>query len=181
MAQLKEATKAKYREFADLHRGGPDGLRNNAKACYQYQHPKAAPKTCEAIGSQILNHPYTQEYLQAKAEKAAENADVNQTRVLKEITRIGLFDPRRLFDNVGNPLPITELDDDVAAAISGLKVTQIGGKDGEEGIGSVIEYKLSDENSALEKLMKYLGAYEKDNAQRSRSLAELLEEVRNNE
>jgi phage terminase small subunit len=94
--------------------------------------------------------------------------------VLQEIARIGLFDPRKLFDNTGAPLPITKLDDDVAAAISGIKVMQTGGGGEGESPGTVIEYKIADKNSALEKLMKYLGAYEKDNTQKLGSLADAL-------
>lgn len=177
----REATKAKYREFADLYRGGPDEVRGKAKACYKKVWPKASAKVCESMGSRILKHPYVQDRLRKQTDAVAENADITQERVLKEVARIGLFDPRKLFDNVGNPLPITELGDDAAAAISGLKVVQMGGKDGEEGIGSVIEYKIADKNSALEKLMKYLGAYEKDNAQKAKSLQDLLAEVRGGE
>jgi len=174
----RESTLAKLREFADMYRGGKEGLRGNAARCYAEMHPGAHPKNCEARGSEYLNHPYTQEYMREKTDKVAEKADVTQERVIREIARIGLFDVRKLFDNAGNPLPITELDDDVAAAISGIKVVQMGGKDGEEVAGQVIEYKIADKNSALEKLMKYLGAYEKDNAQKAKSLQELIDEVR---
>lgn len=180
-ANPSDAVKAKMRQFADLYRGGPDDVRGNATACYMAIHPKIQTKSAQSKGHGYLQHPYTQEYLREHTDAAAKEADITQERVLKEVARIGLFDPRKLFDNVGNPLPIAELDDDVAAAISGLKVVQMGGKDGEEGIGSVIEYKIADKNSALEKLMKYLGAYEKDNAQKAKSLQELIAEVRGGE
>lgn len=172
-ATPREATKAKYREFADLYRGGPEELRSNAKACYKHLHPGASPKVCEAQGARILSHPYTQAYLQEKTDAVAESADITQERVLKEVARIGLFDPRKLFTNSGHPIPIQDLDDDTAAAISGLKVRQIPfGEDGE--LATITEYKITDKNSALEKLMKYLGAYEKDNEQKNGSLAEAL-------
>lgn len=180
-ANPKESTKAKLREFADLYRGGPDEVRGDATACYGKIHPRASKAVCMREGCMYLNHPYTQEYLKQRTDKVAAKADITQERVLTEIARIGLFDARKLFDNVGNPLPITELDDDVAAAISGLKVVQMGGKDGEEGVGAVIEYKIADKNSALEKLMKYLGAYEADNKQKAKSLQELIAEVRGGE
>ncbi|MFP3340305.1 hypothetical protein R0J91_20160, partial [Micrococcus sp. SIMBA_131] len=43
------------------------------------------------------------------------------------------------------------------------------------------EYKLADKSPAQEKLMKYLGLYEKDNKQQAKSLAELIAEVRGSE
>lgn len=172
-ANPRESTKAKLREFADLYRGGPNELRGKPGRCYLRMNPTASKKGAEARASEWLNHWYTQEYLKKQTDKVAENADVTQERVIKEIARIGLFDPRKLFDNRGNPLPITELSDDVAAAIAGLKVREMPmGEDGQ--MATVIEYKLADKNAGLEKLMKYLGAYEKDNKQKNESLADAL-------
>jgi phage terminase small subunit len=171
----RESTKAKLREFADMWRGSSDDkVRGDAAKCYKIGHPNASKKVCEAMGSEYLNHPYTQAYLREKTDKVAENADITQARVLKEVARIGLFDGRKLFRADGDPIPIHELDDDTAAAIAGVKVRrEMSGEDGGE-LSTVIEYKIADKNSALEKLMKYLGAYEADNKQKHESLAEAL-------
>lgn len=175
----KPSTKKKLIEFADLYRGGPDEIRGNATLCYQKVSPRASLNTARKKGNEYLNHRIVQEHLAERTDKIAADADITQDRVLKEIARIGLFDPRKLFDNTGRPLPVTELDDDVAAAIAGIKVRQIAGD--EDDVGAVIEYKLANKNDALEKLMKYLGAYEKDNAQKAKSLQELIAEVRGEE
>lgn len=170
--------RAKLEEFADLYRGGPEGVRGNATACYQALHPKAKKGTAEVKGSEYFHHPVVQERLREKTDEVAANADITQERVLKEVARVGLFDPRHLFDNRGNPLPISQLSDDAAAAIAGVKVREL--PMGDEGqVATVIEYKLADKNSALEKLMKYLGAYEKDNKQKAKSLTDLLQDIRN--
>ncbi|MDP4546494.1 terminase small subunit [Marinobacter sp. MDS2] len=172
-ANPRESTKAKMREFGDLYRGGPDEVRGDATKCYGALHPRASQKVCEAMGCEYFNHPYTQSYLREKTDKVAEKADITQERVLKEIIRIGLFDARRLFTNSGHPIPIQELDDDVAAAIAGIKVREMPmGDDGK--LVTVTEYKISDKGSALDKLMKFLGSYEKDNRQKNESLAEAL-------
>lgn len=172
-ANPRESTKAKLREFADLYRGGPDEVRGKPGKCYAVLHPTTSKKGCESRGSEYLNHPYTQAYLKEQTDRVAEQADVTQERVIQEIARLGLFDPRKLFDGRGNPLPISQLDDDAAAAIAGLKVREIPmGDDGQ--LATVIEYKLADKNSALDKLMKYLGGYEKDNRQKNESLADAL-------
>ncbi|MDF0750289.1 terminase small subunit [Marinobacter sp. 71-i] len=162
----RESTKAKMREFADLYRGGPEKLRGNSAACYGHLHPKAALATCKVWGSEYLNHPYTQAILKERTNAVAEAADITQDRVLREVARIGLFDGRKLFRADGNPIPIHELDDDTAAAIAGVKVRREMSHEGDEELSTVIEYKIADKNSALEKLMKYLGAYEKDNKQK---------------
>lgn len=173
----RESTLAKLREFADLYRGGPDGVRSNAARCYAELHPGAHPKNCEARGSEYLNHPYTQEYMRKKTDKVAEKADITQERVLKEVFRCGMYDMRKLFDDKGEPLPPSQLDDDVAAAVVGLKVTTMLGDEDKPAMKRY-EYKLADKGPAQEKLMKYLGLYEKDNNQKAKSLSELLAEVR---
>jgi len=176
----KEGTKAKMRAFADLYRGGPDDIRGNAKACYKAVYPRSSIKVCEAQGARTLNHEYTQGYLRAKADESAHKADITQDRVLQEIARCGMYDMRKLFNESGDPLPPHELDDDIAAAVVGLKVTALPGDEDGKGVCRY-EYKLSDKGPAQEKLMKFLGLYEKDNDQKAKSLAELLQDVRNNE
>ncbi|MFP3338924.1 terminase small subunit, partial [Micrococcus sp. SIMBA_131] len=111
------------REFADLYRGGPDGVRNNAARCYAELHPGAHPKNCEARGSEYLNHPYTQEYMREKTDKVAEKADITQERVLKEVARCAFYDVSKLVDDEDNPLPLKSLDPNIAAAIVGVKIT----------------------------------------------------------
>lgn len=172
-ANPRKATQAKLKRFADLYRGGPDGVRGNASACYKEINPGASKKVCEREGHFYLQHPITQEHIRKETDKVAEKADITQERVIKEIARIGLFDPRKLFDNRGNPLPIQDLDDNVAAVIAGMKIREVPmGEDGQ--MATVIEYKIADKNSALEKLMRFLGAYEKDNKQKNESLADAL-------
>lgn len=171
-----KSTQAKMREFADRYRGGPEGVRGDATKCYKAGHPRASIKTCEAMGSEYLNHPYTQEYLREKTDTVAREADITQERVLREIGRIGFFDARKLLDRDGNPLPIQDLDDDTAAAIAGIKVRRVIEDDDSGEVCTIIEYKVADKNSSLEKLMRYLGAYEKDNKQKG-MLADLPRDV----
>ena len=167
-------------KFADLYRGSPDDtIRGNQTECYAHMFPKVGRGAARVRGSHYFNHPIVQEHIQEKADEIGEQADVTQARVLQEVARLGLYDVRKLFDADGRPLAITELTDEMAAAIVGVEVVTIGS--GEAGLGEIRKYKLADKNSALEKLMKHLGLYEKDNNQRAKSLSELLQEVRNNE
>lgn len=106
---------------------------------------------------------------------AIEESQVELTRVLRELARISFFDPRRLLDEDGSPKPLSELDDDTAAAIAGMKVRTIKGKGGDTSV--VTEYKLPDKGANLDRLMKYLGAYERDNNQKGDALAQLLQAI----
>lgn len=150
----RESTKAKMRQFADLWRGGPDEVRGDASKCYATMHPKASKKVCEAMGSEYLNHPYTQAYLKEKSDKVAESADITQERILKELAALAFFDVRNLYHNDGTPKAISDLDEATARSIIGLDAVNIG--NGEQGIGQVLKYKLSDKRGALELLGKHL-------------------------
>ena len=119
MPELREATKAKYREFADLYRGSADdNIRGNAKACYKLLHPSAGPKVCEAQGSRMLNHPYTQEYLREKTDAVAESADITQeyvlTKIRETIERCSQAKP--VIDKAGNPVMVQTEDGELAPA-----------------------------------------------------------------
>ncbi len=86
---------------------------------------------------------------------------ISNERVLKEIARLALFDPRNLFRDDGTPKPINELDDDTAAAIAGLEVLEEFEGEGKSRVfvGYTKKYKVADKNAALEKLCKHLGLY----------------------
>lgn len=100
-------------------------------------------------------------------------------RVLMEASRIALFDPRKLFREDGTPIPISELDDDTAAALAGLDVHEEFEGSGADRVfvGYTKKYKVADKNAALEKLFKHHGLYEKDNAQVSNPLTELVKAI----
>lgn len=110
-------------------------------------------------------------------ERAADRAEIDIARTLKELVRLGTSDVRRFFDENGNLLPVHALDDDTAAAIASVEVvtkTIPGGAQEElEGQpqggalkrnrGAEVEYihkiRLWDKNSALEKIAKHLGMF----------------------
>lgn len=166
------SVKEKLRQFADHYRGGSDEVRGNATNSYMAVHPRCQLKTARCRAVDYLNHPITQAILREKTEEVSAKADIQQEKVLTEIARLGLYDVRKLFDADGRPLPINQLEDDIAAAIVGVDVVTIGTPDA--GLGEIRKYRLANKNDALEKLMKYLGAYEKDNRQKNESLAEAL-------
>lgn len=124
-----------------------------------------SPKTAEQQGYQLLQIPSVQAAIAAKREQVSAATGITIERVLKEAERLAFFDPRKLFHEDGTPKKITELDDDTAAAIQGLDVATIGNS--EVGVGQVLKYKIADRNSALERLFKHLGLFDKDNRQRN--------------
>ena len=133
-----------------------------------------SPKTAHVIGQENLKKPVIASLLAAKSAEIAARQDerlaameLTKERVQREIARIAFFDARKMFGPDGNPLPITELDDDTAACIVGLDVLEEWAGTGEDRVlvGHVKKYKIASKTAALDQASKILGMYEKDNEQ----------------
>lgn len=94
----------------------------------------------------------------AMAERA-KRTEITQDRVLQELSRIAFFDPRRMLNADGSPKPINELDDDTAAALAGMDITEEfeGTGEGRVFVGYTKKVKVSDKVSALGLAMRHLG------------------------
>lgn len=115
--------------------------------------------SARSIGSENLTKPDIQEAI-AEARKAlAEAAGITLERVQREYARLAFLDIRKAFDADGRLKPIHELDDDTAAAISGLEVeTLFEGRGSErELVGHLHKIKLSDKKGALDSIAKLFG------------------------
>ena len=76
------------------------------------------------------------------------------------------------YDADGKPLHVTQLDDDSAAAIVGIKVVTKG--NAEMGFGEVTEFKLADKVATLEKAMKYHVLFKEDHKSQADALGEIV-------
>ena len=155
--------------------------RNATQAAIEAGYSKA---TAVVQGSRLLTKVEVKKAVEtATAEvtaKVAVNMGISLERTLREIARIGYFDPRRMFKADGTPLAIHQLDDDTAAAIAGLDVQEVYEGSGEDRrlVGEIKKWKLADKKGALDMLMKHLGGYSEDNRQRTDPLIALLDGMR---
>lgn len=103
---------------------------------------------------------------------ALARAQLSVERTLQEVARLAYFDPRTLYRDDGELKRPDEWDDDTAAAVASLEVSEEYDGKGEDRKlnGFTKKLKLWDKNAALEKAMKHLGLYERDNSQRAESL-----------
>lgn len=106
--------------------------------------------------------------------KRVEKLNLDGDRLLLELNRIALFDPRKMFNAEGNPLGIHELDDDTASVIAGLDVVEI--EEYGQRIGQIKKWKLADKLSAIEKLLKSMGLAGSEKIQHSYDLSNLTTE-----
>ena len=123
-------------------------------------------RSAEFQGYQLMQKPLVRGLIDERLRESQMRSGITVDRVLKELARIALFDPRSLFDAEGHPLPITELSDDAAAALAGMEVVIMRGDGDGPDKGFIRKYKISDKNSALDKLMRQMGMFERDNRQR---------------
>ena len=136
-------------------------------------------KTAEQQGYQLLQKPSVQAAIAARQKEREQRTAVTADRVLLEAARLALFDPRKLFNDDGSPKGITELDDDTAAAVAGIEVVEQFEGSGKDRVfvGYLKKYRIADKNSALEKLFRHHGLYERDNEQKTDPLTSLLHAI----
>ena len=105
----------------------------------------------------------------AKAHQAA--------RILEELSYVALADIRQAFDESGNLLPVHELPEHIARAISGIEVTEefAGRGDLRVKTGTTKKVRFVEKNRALELAAKILGMLiEKREITKELTLEELL-------
>jgi phage terminase small subunit len=136
-------------------------------------------RSAYALGPELLQYPHVREAVQKARAEQQERTRIDADRILLEIARLALYDPRKFFDAEGSPLRITDLDADTAAALNGIEVVeQYTGRGAErQFVGFVKKYKLVDKGPNLDRLMKHLGLYSADNRQRTDPLETLLQAI----
>lgn len=131
----------------------------NATRAYKKAYPNCKKdETASSNGSRLLANEKVAAYVEQRMKKREKRTEITQDRVIKELANIGFLDVRKLFDKNGIPIKITELDDETAASIIGVKTKELYDKQGEF-IGFEKEYKLADKKGALELLGKHLGMF----------------------
>lgn len=127
----------------------------------------------------LLRNAEVRSAVDAAITKVAEKAELTAERTLRELARLAFFDPRKLLNPDGSPKPLNELDDDTAACLAGMDIMEEYEGSGEDRkfVGYTKKYKIADKNSALDKAMKHLGLFERDNEQKTNPLTELLKSL----
>lgn len=91
---------------------------------------------------------------------AAEKAEITTARVLSELGKIGFSDIRKLFNESGSLKNLVDLDDDAAACLASVEVTQrkVRGGDDDE-LETVSKVRMWDKRAALVDIGKHLGMF----------------------
>lgn len=135
-----------------------------------------SPATADSQASRLLKTVKVRAVIdKVEAERlAAVQAETGITleRTLRYIAKGAFHDPRKFFDDKGNLLSVPDVDDDTAVALAGFDVTEeySGSGNDRELVGYTKKIKLADRKGYLDMLMKHLGGYKADNAQKGASV-----------
>ncbi len=118
-------------------------------------------ESARSIGCENLTKPDIQSAIAESRAMLSIAAQVTQERVLREYAKLAFLDIRKAFDDEGNLRPIHELDDDTAAAISGIEIdvksTEVDGTTLNS--SRIHKLKLSDKKAALDSIGRHLGMF----------------------
>ena len=124
-----------------------------------------SPDTAYSIGSENLKKPEIRARVDKAMAERSKRTGINAERVVIELARIGLVNPRKLINLNAATIKEDATEDDLAA-VSSVKVKTIPTEDGD-----IVEreVRLYDKNKALELLGRHLGMF-KDKVQVSGEL-----------
>jgi phage terminase small subunit len=130
-----------------------------------------APRSAGVTGSRLLKESNVQTAVREAEERLLEKSRLTSELVLQQLERIVFADV--LYDGKGQLRPIHKLDDGTAAALASIDVDEvtIGKGPRRKAIGKTSKVRLHDKLLAIDRAMKHLGLFERDNRQRDQNLA----------
>jgi phage terminase small subunit len=127
-----------------------------------YSAGRMTPKSINEEASHLLANPKVASRVAELRAPAMKVACLEIEETLRQLACVLRSDARRLFRRDGSLIPVHELDDATAAAISSIEL---------DDQGRPKKIRLWSKTDAIEKAMRHLGAFERDNRQKSENLA----------
>lgn len=113
------------------------------------------------IATENLTKPSVQDYLAALKSDAAHIYNISKGDLIEELRKIAFFDIRKIFSSNNELIPIIDLDNDSAAAISGIESDEILEFDPvakeKKFVGYTRKLKTNSKIAAIERISKMLG------------------------
>jgi phage terminase small subunit len=151
MTEKRKLTK-KELMFCNSYLQTFNGTQSAIKAGY-------SQKCAAEIAYENLRKPHIKNYIQLLTEEVLADVGVNPRRVLEEYAKIAFFNPKKIFDRNGHIKPVHKLDNDTAAVLASLEVSELtAGNDENKTVSTQTKkVKFVPKENALAALMKYLG------------------------
>lgn len=142
----------RYQRFVDEFVADSNGTQAAIRAGY-------SERTAAQQASRLLKNVKIAAAIAEARKTVAERLGITAERVLTEYARLAFFDIRKAFDDEGRLKSIHDLDDDTAAAISGIETEDLyeGKGESREHVGRLHKIKHSDKKAALDSIAKHIG------------------------
>jgi phage terminase small subunit len=125
-------------------------------------------KSASCIGGELLQKPEIARAIRGAMDARCARTQITADRVLQELARIGFADPKDLYDQDGDLIPVADLPEDLRHAILEMKVHvektssrrdqgERAGDSEETTVAYVKHVKLNPKIPALEKLAQHVG------------------------
>lgn len=136
-------------------------------------HAGYSKKSAKQQGSRLLTHDDVSAYISELKKEAARKSEVTVQRCIQELADLAFVNIADAFNEHGQLKRISEMPENVQRALTDFSMTP-----------SRTTVKIGSKRDAIETIMKYLGAFEKDNEQKkpdaldlSRVPTEMLREL----
>lgn len=156
MAKTKDGLNPKQKRFCEEYLIDLNGTQAAIRAGY-------SKKTSGQISEENLKKPEIKEYVKILMDQRAESTKITAEMVIKELGKVGFANIQDYIKKGFTIEDIQSLQKDHAAAVESVKVKETGG----DYPSTEVSFKLHDKISALEKLGRHLGIFEKDNQQQN--------------
>jgi phage terminase small subunit len=142
----------------------------NASEAYRraFNTERMKPETVNRNAKAMIDDSKIATRLQALKKPVIEKMELNLEKVLTENMHLAFFDIRTMFNENGTLKPVSEWSDSIGASVKSIEIDELYEGSGKDRIriGETKKVQFWDKSAAIDKLMKHLGAYEKDNKQK---------------
>ena len=122
-------------------------------------------KSAAAVGSKLLKNAKIQQRIAELRAAASAKTGISLERALDQLGAMAFADPADMYNpHTGDLLPVDQMPESIRRAIISIEVDEIEVNGIKMGVTKKI--KLAPKDKATDMIMKHLGEYKKDNAQK---------------
>ena len=162
----------RWKDIVDLWAIDPD---HNKTSAYQ-RVMEVQKKSAQSSSSVMFRVPEVAEYAEMRMQQLRDMAEqkfkINSESLLLLLTQMVTFDPRKCVDDQGNAIRLSKMGDAEAMALDGFEVVE------SESAGTIVtKMKFAKRYDGIDKMMRHLGMFEKDNEQVGDAMAAMLDKI----
>jgi hypothetical protein len=168
MAMQERALTPRQERFAQLVAGGTMSQADAYREAYPASKGWKSAESVHVNAAQLAADTKVRIRIEELQQAAADQAGLDAQKVIAEVRKLAHSDIGSVMHPDGRVKLPHELDPSTRAAVKKFKIDELGR----------IEYEFWPKNDALDKAMRYLGLYERDNNQQAGGLTRLRDLLR---